>query len=180
MSMIVARTPRALQSLIAFMYVAFIVVLSYNANDSPLETSGGLVQQALALGIAAGAVTAVNEVNLAVSDRYLLVRNPFLVRRIPWAAIEASVVNQGLKVKLRGTQYPLTLTAGGSLIRFSRSRPEAIKAVIDEHVAIAREYPGDSNGAQPEAHPKLSWLVIVPASTATLVLYAWFATAVFR
>lgn len=177
-AMIVARTPTGLRVLIGLLYALVLYVISYDAYIGATRLT--ILQVGLATGLTAGAAAAVNEVNLAVSERYLLVRNPFLVRRIPWFAIETSVVNQGVKVKLRGAQYPLTLTAGGSLIRFSRSRPEAIKAVIDEHVASAREKPSDSTGLRPEAHPKLSWLVIVPASTATLVLYAWFATAILR
>jgi hypothetical protein len=175
---VIARAPTGLRVLVGLLYAVVLYVISYDAYIGATRTT--VLQVGLATGLTAGAAAAVNEVNLAISKQYLLVRNPFFVRRIPWSSIEESEINKGLDITLTNRRYPITLSASSSLIALSRSRPEAIKAVIDMHVASAREHPSDSTELRPETRPKLSWLVIVPTSTAALVLYAWFAASVFR
>jgi hypothetical protein len=108
------------------------------------------------------------------------VRNPLLVRYIPWTSIAETIVNQGLDLKLVGVRHPVTVTAATGTIRFARSRPIALRRQIDTYIENARAKAPGFVADEQETTLKSSWLVFVPAAAAALCLYAWVALAVFR
>jgi hypothetical protein len=176
---VVARTPAGTRACLAGLYVVAIFVITYNVLDRSVPGGWDIIQQGLVGGAAVGVVTALNDVNVVATADWLVVRNPLLVRYIPWIGIEEAIVNQGLDLQLVGARYPVTVTAATGTIRFARSRPTALKQQIDAHIENAR---ARATGFVADEHTtlKYSWLVFVPAAAGALSLYAWVALAVFR
>ena len=125
------------------------------------------IGRAAVLGAIIGAFTAYADVAVGVDDSTLVVRNPFLITRVPLSLVDTVDARLGLYLRIKDQKLAVRVGAATGLIRFRQNRPinfaQEIQALVDE---AGEPVPGQAV----KARVKVTWLLALPAGVGLFIL----------
>ena len=160
-----ATRPHIRTPVLVFLAAVGIALLAVDwANGSARLLSDSLSRAAL-LGIVYGVFVAYCDIAVGVDETAVIVRNPFLLTRVPFALIESVDTQLGVYLKLRDRKLAVRVGAATTLFRRRRSGPASIAVELRDLVAAAPKATSESV----RIRVKWTWFAALPLSVGLFV-----------
>lgn len=114
-----------------------------------------------------GVFVAYSDVAVGIDGDTLVVRNPFLVTRVPLSLVDAVDARLGLYLRVRNRRLAVRVGAATGLLRFRQNRPAVFAQELQK---LVDEAPPATGEDAVRATLKPTWLIAVPAGVALLIL----------
>ena len=145
-------------------------------NGRPMYDTVHTVVLCAVLGFAYGGLVAFNDIAAGLDETSVIVRNPLMVVRVPYSAIESVDLAGAVQLRIRGRRFRLFVSGASGSTRARRAEPRRFADEVRARVAAAA---GASAGAaavndtetasQVSLRLKRTWLVSVPIAVVVFV-----------
>ena len=110
---------------------------------------------------------AYSDIAVGVRESTVIVRNPFLITRVPLALVDAVDARLGVYLRVRDRRLAVRVAAATGLLRFRQNRPVVLAHELQTLVDQARH---ESVAARVRVSVKATWFVTVPAGVGLFIL----------
>lgn len=143
--------------------IAVLLVVTWIAGGHHGSADGIVV--AVLLGIVSGAFVAASDLAVGRDGPALVVRNAFLVSRVPFADIERIDTRLGIYLRTRERRLAVRVPVSTGLFRSRAQRPLSVAEDIRGWMDTAAADPA----ARVSVRLKATWLLAIPAGVALFV-----------